>query len=55
MQPPRVDSGVSRQLGVEAGPENIALANSHDVAHLLIGINITALSRAPSRGSGQGG
>lgn len=54
-QPPCVDSGVSRQLGVEAGPEHIALTNSHDVAHLLIGINITTLSGAPSGGSGQGG
>lgn len=55
MQPPCVDSGISRQLGVEAGAENIALANSHDVAHFLIGVDIAPLSGAPSRGSRQGG
>lgn len=55
MQPPCVDSGVSRQLGVEASPEHIALTNSHDVAHLLVRINVTPLSGDPSRGSGQGG
>jgi hypothetical protein len=55
IQPPCVDSGVSRQLGVEAGAENIALPDSHDIANLLIGVDISPLSGAPSRGSRQGG
>lgn len=48
-QPPQVDSGIRRQLGVETGPEDIALLDSDDVTRLLLWVRLAGYLGGCSR------